>query len=207
MKFTAPRPLEYPEHYRPGMGTENVGPFLRSIAQMTRPSRMLEVGAGYTTPFLLEALINNQRIFNDGNLKETCVFNYNYAPKLVVIDDMSLGELSKRKGMNDIINSNYVDFVEGQFQGRAKKLYEKYGAFDFVWFDCGGAEEYESFFSEYWDICSYYIFCHFTYSDGVPNANLQSILKGVKDDPFIIDIIEPHKTRQGSITIIKKRNP
>lgn len=207
MLIKTPRPLEYPELYRPGMGTENVAPFLRAMVQMLRPNRILEIGAGYTTPFLLEALINNERVFNDGNLQEDYTQNYNYDPKLVIIDDMSLGDLIKKPGMDDIVESAYVDFFEGVFEGKADKLYETYGTFDFVWFDCGGPEEYEAFFSEYWDICSSYIISHFTYSDGEPNANLESILNNVKGDPFRIDIVEPHKKSQGSITIIKKRLP
>ena len=82
-----------------------------------------------------------------------------------------------------------------------------YGCFDFVWFDCGGSKEYEDFFSEYWNICSYYVICHFTYTDGHPNENLEAILKSAEGNPFRIDIIEPHKIRQGSLTILKKQAP
>ena len=35
--------------------------FLRAMAQMLRPKNVLEIGAGYTTPFLLEALVNNEK--------------------------------------------------------------------------------------------------------------------------------------------------
>ncbi|MEE1748310.1 MULTISPECIES: class I SAM-dependent methyltransferase [unclassified Streptomyces] len=40
----------------PGMGTEAVAPFLAGLIRMTRPRRVLEVGMGYTTPFLAAAL-------------------------------------------------------------------------------------------------------------------------------------------------------
>jgi predicted O-methyltransferase YrrM len=40
----------------PGMGTEVVAPLLSHLVHMTRPSRVLEVGMGYTTPFLAKAL-------------------------------------------------------------------------------------------------------------------------------------------------------
>ena len=46
--FQNPKPLEYSNLYRRGMGTENVGGFLRSMAHMLRPNRVLEIGAGYT---------------------------------------------------------------------------------------------------------------------------------------------------------------
>ena len=82
--------------------------------------------------------------------------------------------------MESIVNSIFVNFGEGIFQCKAKKLRKKYGDFDFVWFDCGGVDEYKAFFSEYWDICSYYIICHFTYSNGKANDHLLTILDAIK---------------------------
>ena len=96
LPFTQPSPIEYPLLYREGMGTENVGGFLRAMAQMLRPKNILEIGAGYTTPFLLEALVNNQRVYDDGNLEPSYFKNYVYDPKLVVIDNMDQGELKKK---------------------------------------------------------------------------------------------------------------
>jgi Methyltransferase domain len=40
----------------PGMGTEAVAPLLASLVQFYRPQRVLEIGMGYTTPFLAAAL-------------------------------------------------------------------------------------------------------------------------------------------------------
>ena len=204
-EFKNPKPLEYIEHFRPGMGTEVVAPFLRSMVQILRPSRILEIGAGYTTPFLLEGLINNERVFDDENLDKSYFENYTYDPRLVVIDDMSLDDIRKRPGMSSVLQSPYIEFIKGQFQQQSEQIYNKYGKFDFVWFDCGGSEEYKDFLDEYWFLCSGYIFFHFTYYNGVPNENLRAILAAVGKDPFKIDIIEPHKKRQGSITIIKKQ--
>ena len=137
-------------------------------------------------------------------LSQSYFDNYQYDPKLVVIDNMSLGELVHKPGMKGIIESKYVDFVEGQFQGKAEQLFRKYGKFDFVWFDLGGPSEYKDFFSEYWEICSNYVLFHFTYSDGKPNSKLEIILSQMTGDPFRFDIVEPHKRRQGSVTILKK---
>ncbi len=204
-RFVEPRPLEYREHFRPGMGTENVGPLLRSLIQMLRPNRVLEIGAGYTTPFLLEGLVNNRRYYDDGCLSERFLENTNYDPRLVIIDDMSLGELQKQNGLTDIIKSQYVEIVEGRFQGLAEQLNQNYGNFDFVWYDCGGYEEYVHFIEEYWSICSDYVLFHFTYTDGRPNKLLSAILENIPKDTYSrFDIIEPHKRRQGSITMIRK---
>ena len=202
--FRQPSPIEHSTLYRAGMGTENVGGFLRAMAQMLRPKNILEIGAGYTTPFLLEALINNERVYDDGNLEPSYFRDYVYDSKLVVIDNMSLGELGKKPGMNQIISSKYIEFVEGSFEGKAHTLGEKYGDFDFVWFDCGGSAEYKHFMDEYWDICSDYIFFHFTYSSGSPNELRDIIVNSMTGNPTIFDIVEPHKRRQGSITMIQK---
>jgi len=205
LPFRKPSPVEYPALYRAGMGTENVGGFLRAMVQMLRPKNILEIGAGYTTPFLLEALINNERVYDDGNLDPLYFKDYVYDSKLVVIDNMSLGELSKKPGMNQIISSKYIEFVEGNFEGKADILGEKYGDFDFVWFDCGGSAEYKIFMEEYWDICSDYIFFHFTYTSGSPNELRDIILNNMTGNPSIFDIVEPHKSRQGSITMVQKK--
>ena len=204
--FQNPKPLEYSNLYRRGMGTENVGGFLRSMAHMLRPNRVLEIGAGYTTPFLLQALVDNRRIFDDGNLQESYFDNYSFDPKLVIIDDMSLGELSKKPGMKDIISSKYVEFIEGRFEDKKNLLFDTYGYFDFVWFDCGGPKEYEVFLKNYWDLCSHYIFFHFTYRNGSPNKIHEIIKQNLKGDVEVFDIVEPHKRRQGSITMVKKNN-
>lgn len=201
--------IEYEEYFRAGMGTESVAPFLRSFVQMVRPNRILEVGAGYTTPFLLEGLELNNEIIDEGNLDKKYVewHKKHYDPKLVIIDDMS--EESK-KDFN--IDSKYIEFVQGDFKGKSQELYEKYGEFDFVWFDCGGPEEYEVFMREYWDICSEYVIFHFTYDLGKPNMNLGILMQYITGHERLMgcsnvhrmDIIEPHKEIQGSITMFKK---
>ena len=204
LKFSSPNPLEYEEFYRKGMGTENVGSFLRSLVQMVRPNTILEIGAGYTSPFLLEGLINNERVFHDGNLDESFFQDYNYKPKLVIIDDMSHGELKNQSGMNNLLDSNYVDFIEGKFEDKADILHKKYNKFDFVWFDCGGDLQFEIFIERYWHLCSGYVIFHYTYSDGKPNKKYDILINKIKNSFPFFDIIEPHKKRQGSITLVNK---
>ena len=118
---------------------------------------------------------------------------------------MSHGELIRQPGMKEIISSKYTHFIEGCFEGKAQILQKQYKAFDFVWFDCGGLTEYESFLCEYWDICSDYVFFHYTYSHGRPNELHNVILKNITGDHTVFDIVEPHKNRQGSITMVRKQ--
>ena len=107
--------------------------------------------------------------------------------------------------MDQIISSKYIEFVEGNFEGKAEELGQKYGDFDFVWYDAGGLAELQIFMDEYWDICSDYIFFHFTYSNGSPNKLRDIILNNATGNPSIFDIVEPHKKRQGSITMMQKK--
>ena len=46
--------MKHKEWYTPGYGTEKVGPFLIGLMEMARPQKVLEIGFGYTTPFLME---------------------------------------------------------------------------------------------------------------------------------------------------------
>tara|TARA_Y100001968_G_scaffold333030_1_gene393693 strand:+ start:1233 stop:2540 length:1308 start_codon:yes stop_codon:yes gene_type:complete len=204
--FQQPSPIEHEIFYRPGMGTENIGPFLRSMVMMLRPKRVIEIGAGYTTPFLLEGIINNQRVFDDGNLNESYFQKYTYDSKLIVIDNKSQGDLKKIDGMKEIMESEYTDFVEGNFEGKAERLFKKYGHFDFVWLDCGSQREYTNFFKEFWQYCSHYIFFHFTYLKGLPNIKHKVIQENLRSNSFMFDIVEPHKKFQGSLTMVKREN-
>ena len=197
--------LEYEDHYQKAMGTESVGPVLRSLIQMTRPNRILEIGAGYTTPFIIEAVEKNKELFNDDSecLNKEYAENHkkNYDPKFVIIDDKRFSEY--KKNFNDF-NSKYVNYIEGKFQKKSQYLFDTYGKFDFVWFDCGGPQEYYEFMQEYWNICSNYVIFHYTYTFQKPNVCLAAVTGYATGNPQRIDILEPHKDHQGSITIFKK---
>ena len=81
--------MKHKEWYTPGYGTEKVGPFLIGLMEMARPQKVLEIGFGYTTPFLMEGLKNNFELHWDGNCDPEFM-KTEYDPRLVVIDDQSL---------------------------------------------------------------------------------------------------------------------
>ena len=199
--------MEHEKHFRKSMGTENVGPLLRTLVQMIRPQRILEVGAGYTTPFLLDGLKVNDKIFDEGNLDPSYKkwHKSNNDPRLVVIDTDPLPQL----------DSKYVEHIQGKFQGRSQELFDKYGEFDMVWFDCGDAQDYQDFLAEYWNICSHYMIFHYTFFQGQPTTVIDIISGSIDgwarlygaNNVQRIDILEPHKAGQGSITMLKKVSP
>ena len=191
---------KHKEWYRKGQGTENVGPFLQSLMALCRPQRVLELGAGYTTPFLIEGLENNKDIFIDPEcINPQYLSEVNYDPKMVIIDNMIAKEVIKR-----VKDYDYVDVIFDNFQGKSQQLYEKYGKFDFVWMDCGGVSEYVSFMKEYWNICSDYVIFHYTYKGHSPTDLLGYIQLYAKEYDFHMDIVEPHKIHQSGLTILRK---
>ena len=204
--------MKYKDWHVPGYGTENVAPFLSALIGLARPQKVLEIGFGYTTPFLLEGLRNNSKVFFDGNCDKE-YFTKPYEPKLVVIDDQSLEadkerSVRRRKFLED---EEMADFIEGDFTDNkiVKKVKREYGEFDFSWFDCGGPKEYEFFKLENFEQIKEYRIFHFTFFRGEENNNG----KVLSNYPFRannfkhvqrLDIIEPHKFKQGSISILKK---
>jgi len=47
--------------FDPHMGVENMGPLLYALVRFTKPKRLLEVGAGYTSVWVLQALADNEQ--------------------------------------------------------------------------------------------------------------------------------------------------
>jgi hypothetical protein len=211
--------MKHKDWHTPGYGTEKVGPFLGSLVELARPQKILEIGFGYTTPFLLEGLKNcaNGLVW-DGNCDKDYL-DKPYDPKFVVIDDQSLEEKSERKDFrrDSLVNDDLVDFIEGDFKSASVKNRVKSDypdGFDLVWFDCGGPNEYQWFMDNWWDdMVNEYALFHFTYFRGELNNNGKIIdkLSGQYDSDKMkwpnlsrMDIVEPHKFKQGSVTMLKK---
>lgn len=230
--------------YTPGLGTEHVAPLLYSLMRMMRPKRVLEVGLGYTSPFLAQALLDNleeikrdKLLLSDQNSsserKDVLVSDYyenDYTPSLIAIDDMSL-EGSTAPKVQSILKQLGLDILvdvhNGDFRGYSEKFELDQLPLDFVWFDCGGAEEYIQFLEEYWPLinCEHGILIlHSTYwyadlaEEGeasqfthflnpIANEIKRQQLKAGHDAEFeVLSLLEPHKSRQGSITMVRKLN-
>ena len=201
--------MKHEDWHTPGYGTEKVGPFLGSLVELARPQKILEIGFGYTTPFLLEGLKNcaNGLVW-DGNCDKDYL-DKPYDPKFVVIDDQSLEEKSERKDFrrDSLVNDDLVDFIEGDFKSASVKNRVKSDypdGFDLVWFDCGGPNEYQWFMDNWWDdMVNEYALFHFTYFRGELNNN-GKIIDNLSGQLSRMDIVEPHKFKQGSVTMLKK---
>jgi predicted O-methyltransferase YrrM len=238
---------------RPGMGTENTSWLLYSLLRMMRPRTVLEVGTGYTTPFLLRALADNvaeaaedRRLLALGNAGDDLEYDRAsilnplwyakpHTPRLVAIDDLS-GPTSTAPRVLEVIRGlgldSHLRLYQGDFRGRAAEIGAEFGALDFIWFDCGGPAEYVEFLQEYWPLINPDGGCialHFTYHrwggeatrrDGskqpievlLPGSILNEIkrqeaLSGPPPTFEVLSLVEPHKVRQGSVTLVRRLAP
>ena len=195
----------FDECFQEGMGTELMAPLLYSLVRFVRPQTILEIGLGYTTPWLAKGIEDNGEIHLDGNA-DMNYFKKPYNPQMICIDDMSDKESSASQAAMKFKDNKYVTVIESLFQGKAQEIKDKFGMIDFAWFDCGGHKEYGEFLKEYLPICSGYVLLHYTYYRGKPNPNYTEIETYVSNEEWErIDMIEPHKYRQGSFTMIKRR--
>lgn len=240
--------------YEPGMGTEAVGPLLYALARMTRPLRAMEVGLGYTTPFLAQGLADARAEFeadtarfeaaraaqeSGATLDETerrrlatlipGWHQQDYRPKLHAIDDVSIEHTTAGGAFQAIRELGLEELVEpheGDFRGYGVRLQEA-GAvpLDLVWFDCGGPKEYVAFFREYWPLVNPnhgLVVLHFTYwalpvneagqhamlpSPLVNEIKRQQAAAGEEASYEVLSLLEPHKSRQGSVTLIRRLGP
>jgi hypothetical protein len=227
--------------YYPGMGTEHVAPLLYSLIRMTRPRRVLEVGLGYTTPFIAQALVDNVGEFEadrhllanpgeDDERRLVLAEEYHegdYAPSHHAIDDFS-DEGSSGQAALEVVRALNLESVirihQGDFRGHSLEMGEPAFPLDLVWFDCGGLVEYVDFIEEYWRLINPdhgMLLLHFTYSklsfvrDGVQDVKLicgpvaneikrQQMKAGINATFEVLSLVEPHKHRQGSVTMIRK---
>src|SRR5262245_33472758 len=152
------------------MGVELLSPLLYSLIRCTKPRSVLEVGAGYSTLFILEALADNveefrrnQQIMRGHGRSDEYVgmrrilrgrhplplalpefYDRDYAPMLSVIDDVS-HPATAAKDVETIAGSlghgELLSFKKGDFRGLSKDFDAHLLPFDFVWFDCGSYRE------------------------------------------------------------------
>ena len=228
----------------PGMGTEAVGPLLYSLIRMTRPRTALEVGIGYTSLFIARALADaaeeheaDRALLADETSQDRRkgllippYYGLPYAPKLYAIDDYSAENATARQTL-EVLEAQglreLVELHEGDFRGYGSKLPSAARPLDFVWFDCGGPEEYRDFFAEYWPLVNPnhgLVALHFTYwslpmeyqgrrgQAMQPSAILnelkrQQIDAGADAGFEVLSLLEPHKHRQGSVTLLRRLAP
>ncbi|SFT36110.1 Methyltransferase domain-containing protein [Actinopolyspora lacussalsi subsp. righensis] len=163
----------------PGMGTEVVAPLLSNLIHMVRPTRVLEVGMGYTTPFLAKALAEveeqveaeraalvdkTESYLREGrDLDEEWIdtppallvpgfYNERRNVRFVAVDDLSDGGSSAgevTEVLDELGLSEQVTVVNGQLRDCREVLPDGFAPIDFAWVD---AWECLYFFENFWDL-------------------------------------------------------
>lgn len=162
----------------PGMGTEALAPLLADLVKFLRPRRVLEVGMGYTTPFLAAALADTEetvrgesealadksrRHLEAGALGDEWLLDAPalvtpsehlepYTPRLVALDDLSMEDSSAPdvlEVLEELGLSNLVDVVNSELSEARDVLAQDGKHIDFAWVD---AWECLYFFDHFWDL-------------------------------------------------------
>jgi predicted O-methyltransferase YrrM len=163
----------------PGMGTEVVGPLLANLVQLLRPERVLEVGMGYTTPFLSAALadaedtvrqesvalaaktrkhlargaeLDDAWLLADPPLVSPSHHLEPYRPRLVAVDNLSIAESSAgrvQEVLRELDLDGRVTVVNADLKDAAERLPDDFTPIDFAWVD---AWECLYFFDHFWEL-------------------------------------------------------
>jgi len=196
-------------------GTENMALFLYSFILFTRPLNIIEVGSGYSSLFIAQAIEDvknnvtnaldfrgpNRRKFSKDRKKYMEGYNPNFT---IVEEDLAFDDqafrfetLHKYKSINKI-SGDIRDYlkIDGD---------EKY---DMVYLDFGDGTEYLKYFNIFWKKLEEggSIFFHNTLNNHAARRCLAELklLQRYEKDMEVTSFWEPHKKEQNSFTIVKK---
>jgi predicted O-methyltransferase YrrM len=205
------------------MGTESTAPLLYWLVRSVRPRNVIEVGMGYSTPFLAQALKDNVADFEaerarvengqqDAGLSMEYASYYenSYEPRLICIDRMTDAASSAtrvRNVLHELELSEMCQIVERDLRGSGEFIEELLGVVDFAWIDTWDTL---AFIREYWRLINpaggilavHYLM---TYPEGRAVIRYIESLRGPEGGRLeVTNIREPHKVVQNSTTLIRR---
>jgi len=158
--------------YDSHMGTENMAPLLYSLVRFVKPRHILEIGAGYTSIFLLQALKDNMlemKKFKKLSDVGKCTIPLN---STVEIDQCVEDEVEKRSEagiLHTVDDLSHPGETASKVQAAAKKLGSRQHLqlhikdawgfsqemdsdvmLDMIWLDFGAGSRLEEFFDKWW---------------------------------------------------------
>ena len=216
--------------YNPHMGVENAGPLLYSLVRFTKTRTIVEIGAGFTTLWLLQALKDNDdEMKNIGELRdegkcrlldipwtpEGIVDGYNSKQSSLLCIDNCLHQRETATGAGAVAKtlglSDYLKFVKGD----AYFMEFEPESIDLLWCDFGVGSRMKDFATGAWKAIKPggFLVCHSTLTNAGTREWLEAIrsrasedLTGVPQDEFVeISLLEPQKRYQNSVTILQRR--
>lgn len=216
--------------YNPHMGVENLGPFLYSFIRFTKIRQVVEIGAGYTSLWILQALKDNddelERIRRLGRSGQCLLLDIPWAvpeyveqydtkkSRLLFVDNCKhqketatgASAVAKSLGMED-----YMEFL----QADAFELNLEEESVDLLWCDFGVGSRMADFARKIWHSIrpGGFLICHSTLTNRGTREWLESIrsnkeesVTGIPSDEVVeLSLLEPQKRYQNSISILQKR--
>mmetsp|Transcript_25982 Transcript_25982/g.55640 ORF Transcript_25982/g.55640 Transcript_25982/m.55640 type:complete len:683 (+) Transcript_25982:126-2174(+) len=216
--------------YNPCMGVENLGPLLYSFLRMTKRRRVVEIGAGFTTLWILQALKDNdvelQSIRSIQQSGECKLLNIDWtihptiedfdaeSSQLLCIDNCEhqretasgAGAVARSLGLD-----SYLEFLRGD----AFDMKLEDSTVDVLWCDFGVGARMSEFISSAWDCIrpGGFLLCHSTLTNENTRLWLEAIrnrqpkhITGIEPGEYVeLSLLEGHKRFQNSVSIIQKR--
>lgn len=216
--------------YNPCMGVENLGPFLYSFLRMTKRRRVVEIGAGFTTVWILQALKDNdvelesiRSIQQSGECKllsidwtiHATIEGFDDEPsKLLCVDNCEhqretatgAGAVAKSLGLDQYLEFRRADAFDMSLGD---------STVDVLWCDFGVGARMSEFISSTWDSIrpGGFLLCHSTLTNENTRRWLESIrnrepkeVTGIEPGEYVeLSLLETHKRFQNSVSIIQKR--
>ena len=206
----------------PKMGTEAVAPLLYDLVMLHRPRRILEVGGGLSSLYLLKGLADSDAAIAaergqagvEGGLLNEVYFQVPVVPaRLHMIDNLVHADTTAGKVIrtaSDLGIDGPLRVHEADFIGYAEKLPRDEPPFDMVWFDCGTIDYFQHFRRAYWPLVSrnggliliHSLATNFHGQMFLSELKLEQATKSFSEFE-LMTLIEPHKRRQNSITLVR----
>jgi len=211
------------------MGVENMAPLLYSLLRFHKPRRILEVGAGYTSVFLLQALKDNAtemamyaQLIADGKCNcdgtpwaiEDFVHSDTFGV-LECVDNLEHASTTAQKILEAAEKLDLLDHLDLYFQDAwefADKE-EHQQQLDIVWLDFGQGEKVGQFIDKVWSRIrpGGLVLCHSTLTNSLTRDWLEKMRARANDVTDVLgsfatfSMREPHKLFQNSFSIFQKR--
>jgi predicted O-methyltransferase YrrM len=216
--------------YNPHMGVENLGPLLYSFVRFTKVRRIVEIGAGYTSLWILQALRDNDdelerirdlqrkgqsRLLDIQWLIEEVVEHHDDSPSSLLCIDNCEHEKETATGAASVARTlGLDDYMEFRL-GDAFDLTLEEESVDLLWCDFGVGARMREFISMAWSSIrpGGFLLCHSTLTNRRTREWLERIRcrkgqeeTGIPPDEYVeLTLLEHHKRFQNSVSVLQKR--
>jgi predicted O-methyltransferase YrrM len=215
------------------MGVENIGPLLYSLVRFTKVRKVVEIGAGYTSVWILQALNDNDdemrdvaQLQHDGKamllnwpwtvtpvVEQYCDDNFKKSSLLCV--DNCLHQKETATGAAAVAKTLNLDSYFEFIQGDAFNMEFEPASVDMLWCDFGVGSRMADFCPSAWSSIrpGGFLVCHSTLTNLRTRTWLDAVRArapesetGLPPDEFVeLSLLEPHKHYQNSVTILQRR--